>query len=115
MVLYGGYAHGRNHRGEGELAEVLAGVIRAGWEDPSPAFRRLFTMRFLPQGTPEQMAWYDELQKRTTSAENAARLSEARSDVDVSDLAPRVEAETPSRTREAMARFLSRRADCSRH
>ena len=94
MVLYGGYARGRNHRGEGELAKVLAGVIRAGWEDPNPAFRRLFTMRFLPQGTPEQMACYDELQKRTASAENAARLSEARSGVDVSDLAPRVEAET---------------------
>ena len=94
MVLYGSYARGHNHRGEGELADVLAGVIRAGWEDPNPAFRRLFTMRFLPQGTPEQMAWYDELQKRTTSAENAARLSEARSDMDVSDLAPRVEADT---------------------
>jgi pimeloyl-ACP methyl ester carboxylesterase/DNA-binding CsgD family transcriptional regulator len=94
MVLYGGYARGRKHRGEGELAEALAAVIRAGWEDPNPAFRRLFTMRFLPQGTPEQMAWYDELQKRTASAETAARLSEARSNVEVSDLAPRVEAET---------------------
>jgi pimeloyl-ACP methyl ester carboxylesterase/DNA-binding CsgD family transcriptional regulator len=94
MVLYGGYARGRNHRGDRELAEVLAAVIRAGWEDPNPAFRRLFTMRFLPQGTPEQMAWYDELQKRTTSAENAARLSEARSDVDVTHLAPRVKART---------------------
>jgi hypothetical protein len=40
------------------------------------------------------MAWYDELQRRTASAENAARLVEARSDVDVSELAPLVEAET---------------------
>jgi pimeloyl-ACP methyl ester carboxylesterase/DNA-binding CsgD family transcriptional regulator len=94
MVLYGGFARGRNQRGARELAQALAAAIRAGWEQPNPAFRRVFTMRFLPEGTPEQMAWYDELQRRTTSAENAARLVEARSDMDVSDLAPLVQAET---------------------
>lgn len=94
MVLYGGYARGRNHRGEGELTQALSAAIRAGWEQPNPAFRRVFTMRFLPEGTPEQMAWYDELQRRTTSAENAARLTEARSNVDVSHVAPLVQAET---------------------
>lgn len=94
MVLYGGYARGRNQRGERELQQALAAAIHAGWEQPNPAFRRVFTMRFLPEGTPEQMAWYDELQRRTTSAENAARLTEARSDVDVRQLAPHVQAET---------------------
>jgi pimeloyl-ACP methyl ester carboxylesterase len=77
IVLYGGYAEGRRHRGERAMAEALATAIRVGWEDPNPGFRRLFTMRFLPQGTPEQMAWYDELQRLTTSSENAARLYEA--------------------------------------
>ena len=94
IVLYGGYARGRNHRGERQLAEAIVAAIRAGWEHPNPAFRRIFTMRLLPGGTPEQMAWYDELQRRTTSAKNAARLYEAWSDIDVSEFAPRVEAET---------------------
>jgi pimeloyl-ACP methyl ester carboxylesterase/DNA-binding CsgD family transcriptional regulator len=94
MVLYGGYAQGRNLRGQRALAEMLLSAIRVGWEDPNPAFRRMFTMRFLPEGTPEQMAWYDELQRKTTSAENAARLYAAWSDVDVTHLAPQVEAET---------------------
>ena len=94
IVLYGGYAQGRNHRGDRRVAEALVAAIRAGWEDPNPAFRHVFTMRFLPEGTPEQMAWYDDLQRRTTTAENAARLYEAWSDVDVSDLAPQVKAET---------------------
>ena len=67
IVLYGGYARGRNHRGERQLAEAMVAAIRAGWEHPNPAFRRIFTMRLLPGGTPEQMAWYDELQRRTTS------------------------------------------------
>jgi pimeloyl-ACP methyl ester carboxylesterase/DNA-binding CsgD family transcriptional regulator len=94
IVLYGGYARGRNHRGERQLAEAIVAAIRAGWEHPNPAFRRIFTMRLLPEGTPEQMAWYDELQRRTTSAKNAARLYESWSDIDVSEFAPRVEAET---------------------
>jgi pimeloyl-ACP methyl ester carboxylesterase/DNA-binding CsgD family transcriptional regulator len=94
IVLYGAYAQGRNHRGEDDLADALVGAIRAGWDKPNPAFRRLFTMRYLPQGTPEQMAWYDDIQQRTTSAEIAARLCEKWSDVDVADLAPRVEAPT---------------------
>jgi pimeloyl-ACP methyl ester carboxylesterase/DNA-binding CsgD family transcriptional regulator len=94
IVLYGGYARGRNHRGERELAVALEAAIRAGWDSPNPAFRRMFTMRFLPEGTPEQMAWYDELLRRTTSAQNAARLYEAWSDIDVSELASRVEADT---------------------
>ena len=94
IVLYGGYARGRSQRGERELAQALSAVIRLGWDDPNPAFRRLFTVRFLPEGTPEQMAWYDELQRRTTTAATAARLSDARSDVNVTDLAPHVEAET---------------------
>jgi pimeloyl-ACP methyl ester carboxylesterase/DNA-binding CsgD family transcriptional regulator len=94
MILYGGYAQGRNLRGQRALAETLLSAIRVGWEDPNPAFRRMFTMRFLPEGTPEQMAWYDELQRKTTSAENAARLYAAWSAVDVTDLARQVEAET---------------------
>lgn len=94
VVLYGGYARGRNHRGERQLAEAMAAAIGAGWEHPNPAFRRIFTMRLLPEGTPEQMAWYDELQRRTTSTTNAAGLYEAWSDIDVSELAPGVEAET---------------------
>ncbi len=94
IAIYGGYAQGRNHRGQRDVAEALHSVIRVGWDNPNPAFRRLFTMRFLPEGDPEEMEWFDELQSKTTSPENAARLYEAWSDVDVTDLAPKVDAET---------------------
>ena len=96
LVLYGGYARGRNWRG-GEArahAEAMASAIRAGWTDANPAFRRLFSMLFLPEGTPEQMAWYDEQQRRSTSGEIAVRLYEARNEIDVLDVAPRVTAPT---------------------
>jgi len=92
LVLYGGYARGRMWRGDEARAhaEAMGSAIRAGWTDASPAFRRLFSMLYLPQGTAEQMAWYDELQCRSTSAANAVRLYEARNAIDVTDVAPRV-------------------------
>ena len=46
------------------------------------------------RGPPEQMAWYDEQQRRSTSAEIAVRLYEARNEIDVLDVAPRVTAPT---------------------
>jgi DNA-binding CsgD family transcriptional regulator len=47
-------------------------------------------MLFLPHGTPEQLAWYDELLRTTTSADAAVRLFKARGAVDVAGTAPRV-------------------------
>jgi pimeloyl-ACP methyl ester carboxylesterase/DNA-binding CsgD family transcriptional regulator len=92
LVLYGGYARGRMWRGPEARrhAEAMMSAIRAGWTDTNPTFRHLFSMLFLPQGTAEQMAWYDELQRRSTSAAIAARLYEARDRIDVVDLASRV-------------------------
>jgi pimeloyl-ACP methyl ester carboxylesterase/DNA-binding CsgD family transcriptional regulator len=94
VVLYGGYARGRRRRDEQQRdrLEAMVSVIRAGWTDPDPTFRHLFTTLFLPQGSPEQMRWYDELQRRSTSAENAVRIYRARGDLDVSALAQQVTA-----------------------
>ena len=96
LVLYGGFVRGRRLRRPQErlLHEALISAIHAGWTDPNPTFRRVFSMLFLPHGTPEQMAWYDDLQLNTTSAANAARLYDARGDIDVAGLAPRVTAPT---------------------
>jgi DNA-binding CsgD family transcriptional regulator len=72
----------------------LISAIRAGWTDPDATFRHVFSMLFLPNGTPEQMAWYDDLQRRSTSAETAVRLFDARGSIDVVDFASRVTART---------------------
>ena len=94
LVLYGGYARGRRLRGQGEEEEALIAAIRAGWASDEPAYRHLFSMLFLPRGTPEQMSWYDELLRMTTTAEEAVRLFRARGAVDVLDAARRVEVRT---------------------
>ena len=51
-------------------------------------------MLFLPNGTPEQMAWYEDLLWRSTTAEAAAALYRARGGLNVCDLAPQVRART---------------------
>jgi len=94
LVLYGGYARGRRFRGEGEEEDSIVAAIRAGWTGPNPAFRRMFSMLFLPNGTPEQMAWHEDLLRRSTTAEAAARLYRARGGVNVCELAPQVRART---------------------
>jgi pimeloyl-ACP methyl ester carboxylesterase len=96
LVLYGGYLRGRHFRGvEAQREEkALISVIRAGWTDPDPTFRHLFSMLFLPYGTAEQMSWYDAMQRRSTSASIAARLFEARGKINVAELAPAVTAPT---------------------
>jgi pimeloyl-ACP methyl ester carboxylesterase/DNA-binding CsgD family transcriptional regulator len=94
LVLYGSYARGRLRRDpsaeEREEAELLVSLIRVGWGRANPAFRRVFTTLFLPQGTPSQLEWFDELQRVSTSAETAVRIRQARNDVDVTALARQV-------------------------
>ena len=50
----------------------------------------LFVARFLPEGTQDQWRDFDELQRRSTSPENAWRFVDEFADIDVTDLAPRV-------------------------
>jgi pimeloyl-ACP methyl ester carboxylesterase len=57
-------------------------------------FRRLFTTTFIPDATEEQMAWMDELQRTSTSTENAINSRIARYTIDVTDRLPEITAPT---------------------
>jgi pimeloyl-ACP methyl ester carboxylesterase len=50
----------------------------------------MFTCRFIPDATPEHERWFDELQRVSTSPENAARLMERDDALDVRQLLSRV-------------------------
>jgi pimeloyl-ACP methyl ester carboxylesterase/DNA-binding CsgD family transcriptional regulator len=97
LVLYGGYARGAYHRGEPEkerLYRALIEMVRLGWGKDNPAFRQVFTSRFVPGATDEQIGWFNELCRKTTSPEIAARLLESRATVEVMDLLGKVRAPT---------------------
>jgi DNA-binding NarL/FixJ family response regulator len=68
--------------------------MRQGWESDNPTFRQVFTSRFIPGGTEDQMHWFNELCRRTTDADTAARVLADRANVDVSPLLARVRAPT---------------------
>jgi pimeloyl-ACP methyl ester carboxylesterase/DNA-binding SARP family transcriptional activator/tetratricopeptide (TPR) repeat protein len=95
LVLYGGYVKGwrkRSDPAEAAQREAMATLARQGWGQDNPVFRQLFTNLFIPGANQEQMAWFNELQRRTVSPENAYRLLNAFADIDVSDLLPQVRA-----------------------
>jgi pimeloyl-ACP methyl ester carboxylesterase len=64
--------------------------MRLGWGLNNPAFCKMFTCRFIPEATPEHEQWFDELQRVSTSPENAARLMERDDDIDVRPLLSKV-------------------------
>lgn len=93
LALLGGYVKGwRKRSTEAELAqrEALESLVRFGWGQDNPAFRQVFTSLFIPGGTPEQMQWFNDLQRVSTSPENAVRLMRAFGEIDVEDLLPQV-------------------------
>ena len=68
--------------------------MRQGWGQENPAFRKIFTSQFIPGGTAEQMQWFNDLQRITTSPENAVRIRQATDMIDVTDLLPQVQVPT---------------------
>ena len=69
-------------------------MTRLGWGQDNPVYRQLFTSRFVPDATDEQIKWFNELCRRTTTPEIAARIMDARMYVNVLDLLPRVSVPT---------------------
>jgi pimeloyl-ACP methyl ester carboxylesterase len=97
LVLFGSFARGRAKRGSSQQtasAEAMLTLMRDGWGRENPAFRQLFTSLFIPGGTAEQMQWLNDLQRLTTSPDNAVRLRQVVDQIDVTDLLARVSVPT---------------------
>jgi DNA-binding winged helix-turn-helix (wHTH) protein len=77
LVLYGGYARGWAKRGSQEEIErrhALNTLTRLGWGRDHPAFRQMWTALYIPEGTLDQMQWFNDLQRISASPENAVRF-----------------------------------------
>jgi DNA-binding NarL/FixJ family response regulator len=97
MILYGGYAHGALKRGTPHAAAMYHAMIelaRVAWSENNPTFRQVFTSRFLPGGTHEQLGWFNDLCVKSTVGEVAAKLFEARAVLDIAELLPQVRVPT---------------------
>jgi DNA-binding SARP family transcriptional activator/pimeloyl-ACP methyl ester carboxylesterase len=89
LVLCGGYAKGWLHQddpGEHARRRALATLVREGWGQESPVFRQIFTSLFIPDANAEQTQWFNDLQRITTSPQNAYRLANIFGEIDVRHL-----------------------------
>jgi pimeloyl-ACP methyl ester carboxylesterase/DNA-binding SARP family transcriptional activator len=89
LVLIGGYAAGWRISAtpaECEAREAVMTLTRLGWGTDNPAYRHIFSRTFMPDASPQSLAWFDELQRMTTSPENAVRFQDAFGDIDVRHL-----------------------------
>src|SRR3989442_1610732 len=66
--------------------------LEYAWD--SPVWRQVFTSRFLPQGTDEQIAWFTALCAKASTGAVAGTLLKMRSDIDVTPLLPSVHVPT---------------------
>ena len=98
LILFGGYALGWAKRvrsaAEKEQAAAMLTLMRLGWGQENPAFRQLFTSQFIPGGTKEQTDWFNELQRISSSPEDAVSNLMANGDTDVSTLLAQVSVPT---------------------
>jgi class 3 adenylate cyclase/pimeloyl-ACP methyl ester carboxylesterase len=96
LVLYGGFALGGKKRAPAEKEKRIAmtTLMRLGWGADNPSFRQMFTGLFIPGATHEQADIFNELQRRTTSPECAARYFDVTGDFDITDLLAEVKAPT---------------------
>ncbi|MEO1169064.1 MAG: alpha/beta fold hydrolase [Pseudomonadota bacterium] len=97
LILFGGYPAGwRIDASADEIAEreAIMTLTRTGWGQDNPAYRHIFSATFLPGATADELAWFDEFQRRTTCAANAERFLSAFGDIDVRDRLADVSAET---------------------
>ena len=98
LVLCSAYARGRAARAASEderrAAALDLDLVRVGWGRDDPAFRQVFASQFLPDGTRADWAAFDQLQRRTTSPENAVRFLEEFGRIDVRDEASQVSCPT---------------------
>ena len=69
-------------------------LMRLGWGQDNPAFRQMFTSQFMPDSSKEQVDWFNELQRRATSPENAVRYAKTVAGVDVTALLSQVSVPT---------------------
>ncbi|MGB3245010.1 MAG: alpha/beta fold hydrolase [Sulfitobacter sp.] len=86
LILIGGYAAGWRHLASPEehaRREAVRNLTEVGWGTDNPAYRHIFSQTFMPDAGAEDLEWFDEFQRLTTSPRNAARFQDAFGDIDV--------------------------------
>jgi pimeloyl-ACP methyl ester carboxylesterase len=90
LIIFGTCARSTWERASPERRRelrALGELIQLSWGRDEPGFMQVYDARFLPDGPIEAWRAFDELQRRSTSARNAARLWRAFGHLDASEAA----------------------------
>lgn len=91
LVLVGAYATGWKKRpGPHDQQQALLTLIKTGWGSENPAFRQIFTSQFMPNASAEQMNWFNDLERASSSPDNAYRFQVEVGQIDVRERAAHV-------------------------
>lgn len=95
LLLYGAYYRGFLKRGGSvEEHEARVTLTRQCCGRDDTTYRQIFTSGFMPDATAEQANWFNELQRVSTSPENAAKVQIVMSGIDVLDRLPEISVPT---------------------
>jgi pimeloyl-ACP methyl ester carboxylesterase/DNA-binding CsgD family transcriptional regulator len=98
LIVYGGFLQGSLSGTPSpeviEESEFNLKLLKLSWGNENPAYRQVFTTFLIPEGTPEQFAWFNNLQLVSTSPENAVEVRRIFQYVDVYEQAKKVKAQT---------------------
>ena len=97
LVICGGYATGwatRNDPEEMARREAMMTLTEVGWGADHPTYRQIFTNLYIPDGSPEQVSWFNEVQKVSASPDNAVLLQRILSTIDVRPLLAKLDVPT---------------------
>jgi pimeloyl-ACP methyl ester carboxylesterase len=86
LILFGGYDSGwRINATADEIREreAIMTLTETGWGRDNPAYRQIFSSTFMPSANAEELTWFNEFQRLTTSPENAVRFLSVFGDIDV--------------------------------
>ncbi len=98
LVLLGGFTHGALHRNlsadDRACFEAQIRLIELGWGRPEAAVPQLFSSRYLPGGTAEQLASFNQHQRLCCGAAQAAAIARACASLDVRAALPLIRTPT---------------------
>ena len=86
LILFGGYPAGWRVGASDETIrerEAIMTLTGSGWGQDNPAYRQIFSSTFMPSATPDELEWFNDFQRATTSPANAVRFLSAFGDIDV--------------------------------
>lgn len=97
LVLYGTFVLGRERRGNARSqteGQALRTLMELSWDEENAAIRQLWSARFIPGASQDQLKWFNDLQRTAAGAEAVSESLDICHHIDVTARARQVQAPT---------------------